>query len=133
MVSSIKATLPSLENESARDSFGFQIDKKTVTQKPIPCVLLSSETMNLDNDSILFDELDAATSWLPMCARVVDLAHNTISGRDISGPTNSIAGTFHDDPDARIITLTDLDKVSTMVDIICHCLIFYATNGSISS
>jgi hypothetical protein len=102
--------------------------KKTVTWKPIPCYLLLSEAINLDNDSILFDELDAATSWLHMCARVVDLAHNTISGWDISGPTSSIAGTFHDDPVAHIITPTDLDKVSTMVDIICHCLTSYATN-----
>jgi hypothetical protein len=72
--------------------------------------------MNLDVDSILFNELGAVTSSLPiMCARVVDLAHNTIISQDISGPTSSIAGTFQDVSNARIITLTDLDKVSTQL------------------
>ena len=60
--------------------------------------------------------------------RVLDLAHDTISGWDSSGPTSSIAGTHHDDPDTHIITPTDFDKVSSMVDIICHCLTSYATN-----
>jgi len=36
--------------------------------------------MNLDGESILFDELGAATSSLPMCAKGVDLAHNTTIG-----------------------------------------------------
>ena len=71
--------------------------------------------MNLDIDSILFDELGMATSSLSMCARVVELAHNTIISQDISGPTSSIAGTFQDVSNARIITLTDLDKVSTQL------------------
>ena len=89
--------------------------------------------MNLDGESILFDELGAATSSLPMCAKGVDLAHNTTIGWDsISQPTSSIAGTVEDVSDAHIITPTDLDKVSTMIDLICYCLTSYATNWSLS-
>ena len=79
------------------------------------------------NDSILLDNLDADTSWLPNYVRVLDLAHDTISGGDGSVPTSSSAGTHHDDPDSHIITPTDFDKVSYMIDIICHCLTFHAT------
>ena len=77
------------------------------------------------NDSILLDNLDADTS--SNYVRVLDLAHDTISGGDSSGPTSSIAGTHHDDPDSRIITPTDFDKVSSMVGLICHCLTYHAT------
>ena len=46
--------------------------------------------MNFDGESILFDDLGAATSSLPMCVRVVDLAHDTSIAGDISH--SSIAG-----------------------------------------
>ena len=85
--------------------------------------------MNLDGESILFDDLGAATSWLPMCERGVDLAHNTIIDWDISQPTtSSIAGTVKDVPDACIVTPTDLEELSTMIDLIGYCLTSYATN-----
>jgi len=69
--------------------------------------------MNFDGESILLDDLGA------MCARVVNLAHNTIIGWDISQSPGSIAGTVEDVPNARIVTPTDLEEVSTMIDLIC--------------
>ena len=82
--------------------------------------------MNFDGESILFDDLDAATPSLPMCARVVDLAHDTSIESDISH--SSIAETVKDVPDTRIVTPKDLDEVSTMIDLIYYCLTSYATN-----
>jgi len=83
--------------------------------------------MNLDGESILFDDLGAATSWLR--ERGVDLAHNTIIDWDISQPTtSSIAGTVKDVPDTCIVTPTDLEELSTMIDLIGYCLTSYATN-----
>ena len=82
--------------------------------------------MNFDGESILFDDLDAATPSLPMCVRVVDLAHDTSIEGDISH--SSIAGTVKDVPDARIVTPTDLVEVCIMVDFICFCFTSYATN-----
>ena len=67
-----------------------------------------------------------------MCARGVNLAHNTIIGRGNSQPTSNIAGTVKDVPDARIITPTDLEEVRTMIDLICYCLTSYATNLPLS-
>ena len=85
--------------------------------------------MNLDGESILFDDFGAATSLLPMCARGIDLAHSTVIGwDDISQPTSSIAGTVKDVPDACIVTPTDLVEVCIMVDFICFCFTSYATN-----
>ena len=83
--------------------------------------------MNFDGESILFKDLGAATPSLPMCV-VVDLAHDTSIEGDISH--SSIAGTVEDvpDTDARIVTPTDLEEVSTMIDLICFCLTSYATN-----
>ena len=63
-----------------------------------------------------------------MCARGVNLAHNTSIEGDISHPTSSIAGTVKDVPDACIVILTDLVEVRTMIDLICYCLTSYATN-----
>ena len=83
--------------------------------------------MNFDGESILFDDLDAATPSLPMCVRVVDLAHDTSIEGDISH--SSIAGTVKDVPDARVVTPTDLEEVCIiMVDFICFCFTLYATN-----
>jgi hypothetical protein len=84
--------------------------------------------MNFDGESILLNDLGAATPSLLMCARVVDLAHNTSIEGDISRPTSSIAGTVEDVPDACIVTPTDLEEVSTMIDLICFCLTSNATN-----
>ena len=100
--------------------------KIPVLRKPIPCYLLLAEAMNLDGESILFDDFGAATSLLPMCARGIDLAHSTIIGwDDISPPTSSIAGTVQDVPVACIVMSTDLEEVSTMIDLICYCLTPY--------
>ena len=85
--------------------------------------------MNFDGESILFDDLGAATPSLPMmCVRVVDLAHDTSIEGDISH--SSIAGTVKekDVPDARVVTPTDLEEVCIMVDFICFCFTSYATN-----
>jgi hypothetical protein len=83
--------------------------------------------MNFNGESILFDDLDAATPSLPMCVRVVDLAHDTSIEGDISH--SSIAGTVKDVPDACIITPTDLvEEVCIMVDFIRFCFTSYATN-----
>ncbi len=76
--------------------------------------------MNFNGESILFDDLDAATPSLPMCVRVVDLAHDTSIEGDIS--PSSIAGIADDVPDARIVTPTDLEEVSPMID--PHMLLF---------
>jgi hypothetical protein len=63
---------------------------------------------------------------LPMCARGIDLAHSTIIGwDDISPPTSSIAGTVQDVQVACIVMPTDLEEVSTMIDLICYCLTPY--------
>ena len=82
--------------------------------------------MNLDGESILFNDLGVATSSLPMCVRVVDLAHDTSIEGGISH--SSIAGTVKDVPDARIVTPTDLVEVCIMIDFICFCFTSYATN-----
>ena len=84
--------------------------------------------MNLDGESILFDDLGAARPSLPMCVRVVDLAHDTSIEGGIS--LSSIAGTVKDVPDARVVTPTDLEEVFIMVDFIfiCFCFTSYATN-----
>ena len=85
-------------------------------------------SMNFEGESILLEDLGADTPSLPMCVRVVDLAHDTSIEGDISH--SSIAGTVEDvpDADARIVTPTDLEEVSTMIDLICFCLTSYATN-----
>ncbi len=83
--------------------------------------------MNFDGESILFDDLGAATPSLPMCVRVVVLAHDTSIEGDISH--SSIAGTVKDVPDAQIVTPTDLVEVCIMIDFICFCFTSsYATN-----
>ena len=84
--------------------------------------------MNFDEESIPFDDLGANTSSLPVCARGVDLAHNTSIEGDISHPTSSIAGTAKDVPYAHIDTPIDLVEVCIMIDFICFCLSSYATN-----
>jgi hypothetical protein len=82
--------------------------------------------MNFDGESILFDDLGAVTPSLPMCVRVVDLAHDTSIEGDISH--SSIAWTAEDVPQARIVTQTDLVEVCIMIDFICFCFTSYATN-----
>ena len=82
--------------------------------------------MNFDGESILFEEIGAATSSPPMCVRVMDLAHDTSIEGDISH--SSIAGTVKDVPDARIVTPTDLVEVCIMIDFICFCFTWYTTN-----
>jgi len=69
--------------------------------------------MNFDGESILFDVLGGATPSLPMCVRVVDLAHDTSIDRDISH--SSIAGIANDVPH---VPLTDLVEECIMVDFI---------------
>jgi len=86
--------------------------------------------MNFDGESILFDDLGAATPSLPMCVRAVDLAHDTSIEGDVSH--SSIAGIADNVPDAHIVTPTDLVEVCIMVDFICFCFTLYATNQSIS-
>jgi hypothetical protein len=63
--------------------------------------------MNFDGDSILFNDLDAATPSQHTGVRVLDSAHNTSIESYISH--SSIAG--KDVPDARIATLTGLEEV----------------------
>ena len=89
--------------------------------------------MNFDGESILFDSEGVATPSLPMCDRAVDLAQKTSIMGDIS--LGSIARTVKDvlDADARIVTPTDLEEVSTVIDIICFCLTSFASNHSLSS
>jgi hypothetical protein len=82
--------------------------------------------MNFDGESILFNDLGAATPSLPMCVRVVDLAHDTSIEGDIS--PSSIAGIADDVPDALIVTPTNLVEVCIMVDFICFCFTSYAPN-----
>jgi hypothetical protein len=75
--------------------------------------------MNFDGESILFDNEGAATTpSLPICERAVDLAQITSIMGDIS--LGSIARTVKDvlDADARIVTPTDLEEVSIVIDII---------------
>jgi hypothetical protein len=84
--------------------------------------------MNLDGESILFDELGADISSPRMCTRGFDLAYNTTIGWDISQPTSSIAGTVEDVPDTHIVTPTDLEEVSSMIALICCCLTSCDTN-----
>jgi hypothetical protein len=90
--------------------------------------------MNFDEESILIEDLGAATPSLPMCERAVDLAHNTSIMGDISH--SSIAGTemVEDvlDADAPIVTPTDLEEVSTVIDLICYCLTSFASNHSLT-
>ena len=74
--------------------------------------------MNFDGESILFDNLGAATPPLPMYVRVVDLARNNSIEGDISHSSIAGTGTVEDVPDARIITPTDLVEVCTMNDLI---------------
>jgi hypothetical protein len=81
--------------------------------------------MDFDGESILFNDLGANTPSLPMCARKVDLAHNTSIEGDVSH--SSIAGTVEDVPNACIVTPTDHEEVSTMIDLICYWT-SYATN-----
>ena len=78
--------------------------------------------MNFDGESILFDDLGADTTSLPM---VINLAHNTSIEGDVSH--SSIAGTVEDVPNACIVTPTDHEEVSTMIDLICYWT-SYATN-----
>ena len=63
-----------------------------------------------------------------LCARVVNLAHDTSIEGDISH--RSIAGTVEDVPDARIITITptDLEEVC-MLNPICAQLHYAKING----
>ena len=82
--------------------------------------------MNFDGESILFDDLGAATPSLPTCVRVLDLAHDTSIEGDIS--RSSIAGIADDVPDARIATPINLVEVCIMVDFICFCFTSYAPN-----
>ena len=53
------------------------VDTETNTLLPN---LISAITMNFDGESILFNDLDAAAPSLPVCVRVVDLAHDTTLG-----------------------------------------------------
>jgi hypothetical protein len=63
-----------------------------------------------------------------LCARVVNLAHDTSIEGDISH--RSIAGTVEDVPDARIITITPTDlEVVCMLNPICAQLYYAKING----
>ena len=67
--------------------------------------------MNLDRDSILFDDLDAATPSLHMCEMALSWAHNTSIEGDISNSSIAGTGMVEDVPNARIVTLTGLEEV----------------------
>ena len=84
--------------------------------------------MNFEGESILFEEIGAATPWLPTDVMVMDLAHDTSIPGDISHSV--IAGTVKEKyvPDARVVTPTDLVEVCIMVDFICFRFTSYATN-----
>jgi hypothetical protein len=74
--------------------------------------------MNFAWDSTLFEDSDAATSSLPMCVRVADLALETGIVGDISHSSIAGSGTVEDIPNARIVTPTGLEEVSSMFDLI---------------
>ena len=67
--------------------------------------------MNFDGDSILFDDLDAATPLLDKGVRVLVWAHNTSIESDFSHSSIAGTGTVEDVPNARIITPTGLEEV----------------------
>ena len=74
--------------------------------------------MNFDGESILIEEIGAATSSPPMYVRAVNSAHNTSIEGDISHSSIAGSGTVEDVPNARIVTPTGLEEVSTMFDLI---------------
>jgi len=84
--------------------------------------------MNFDGELILFDSEGAAAPSLHMCERVWDLVHKTIIMGDISHSGIARIVKYFLDEDAHINTPSDLEEVSTVIDLICFCFTSYATN-----
>ena len=74
--------------------------------------------MNFDGDSFLLDNSDAATPSPHRGVMVLDSAHNTSIVGHISHSSIAGSGTVKDVPNARIVTPTGLEEVSTMFDLI---------------
>ncbi len=66
--------------------------------------------MNFDGDSILFDDLDAATPSLHTGVRVLVSAHNTSIESGISHSSIAGTGKVEDVPNTCIVTLTVLRR-----------------------
>jgi hypothetical protein len=74
--------------------------------------------MNFDGESILFEDSDAATPSPHRGVMVLDSAHNTSIVGHISHSSIAGSGTVEDIPNARIVTPTGLEEVSSMFDLI---------------
>ena len=74
--------------------------------------------MNFAWDSTLFEDSDADTPLQHRGVMVLDSAHNTSIEGDISHSSIAGSGTVEDVPNARIVTPTGLEEVSTMFDLI---------------
>ena len=74
--------------------------------------------MNFAWDSTLFEDSDADTPLQHRGVMVLDSAHNTSIVGHISHSSIAGSGTVQDVPNARIVTPTGLEEVSTMFDLI---------------
>ncbi len=74
--------------------------------------------MNFAWDSTLFEVSDAATPSQHRGVMVLDPAHNTSIVGHISHSSIAGSGTIEDIPNARIVTPTGLEEVSSMLDLI---------------
>jgi hypothetical protein len=74
--------------------------------------------MNFAWDSTLFEDSDAATPSPHRGVMVLDSAHNTSIVGHISHSSIAGSGTVEDIPNARIVTPTGLEEVSSMFDLI---------------
>ncbi len=74
--------------------------------------------MNFDGESILFEDSDAATPSPHRGVMVLDSAHNTSIVGHIFHSSIAGSGTVEDIPNARIVTPTGLEEVSSMFDLI---------------
>jgi hypothetical protein len=74
--------------------------------------------VNFDGESILFEDSDAATPSPHRGVMVLDSAHNTSIVGHIFHSSIAGSGTVEDIPNARIVTPTGLEEVSSMFDLI---------------
>ena len=72
------------KGKSARHQKHNQSTKRSLIHKPIPCYLSLSITMNFDGESIMFDDLGAATPLLPMCVRKKSACYTFAELQDMS-------------------------------------------------
>jgi hypothetical protein len=77
-----------------------------------------SRSVNFDGESILFEDSDAATPSPHRGVMVLDSAHNTSIVGHIFHSSIAGSGTVEDIPNARIVTPTGLEEVSSMFDLI---------------